>query len=131
MILLIALLSVPLNLTTHEHVDAIELNHSFDARGHLVYDQVILFERTPTTGRFQVRAWYLADDRETLNRRPLLNNNGLYECFVVDSNERLTRRIVSRVFRESWSQIDPEREDKKRHPESLRIELVKRKRVDE
>ena len=131
MILIIALLSVPLNLTTLEHVDAIELNHFFDQRGHLVYDQVVFFERTPTTGRFQVRAWCLVDDRETLNRRPLKNDNGLYECFAVDSNERLTRRIVSRVFRESWTQVDPEREDKKRHPESLRIELVKRKRVDE
>ena len=131
MITLIALLSIPLNLTTREHVDAIELNHFFDQRGHLVYDQVVFFERTPTTGRFQVRAWCLVDDRETLNRRPLLNDNGLYECFAVDSNERLTRRIVSRVFRESWTQFDPEREDKKRHPESLRIELVKRKRVDE
>lgn len=131
MILLIALLSIPLNLTTHEHVDAIELNHFFDQRGHLVYDQVVFFERTPTTGRFQVRAWCLVDDREALNRRPEKNDNGLYECFMVDSNERLTRRIVSRVFRESWTQIDPEREDKKRHAESLRIELVKRKRVEE
>lgn len=131
MILPVALLSIPLNFFAFEQVDAIELNHFFDPRGQLVYDQVIFFERTPTTGRFQVRAWCLVDDRETMNRRPLLNDNGLYECFAVDSNEQLTRRIVSRVFRESWSQVDPEREDKKRFPESLRIELVKRKRVDE
>jgi hypothetical protein len=130
-IVLIALLSIPLNLTTHEHVDAIELNHFFDQRGHLVYDQLVFWERTPTTGRFQVRAWCLVDDREAINRRPLKNDNGLYECFAVDSNERLTRRIVSRVFRESWSQTDPEREDKRFHHERLRIELVKRKRVDE
>ena len=84
MIFLIALLSVPIVFSTHEHVDAIELNHSFDARGRLIYDQLIFWER-----------------------------------------------IVSRLFRESWTQIDPEREDKSRHPESLRIELVKRKRVDE
>ena len=131
MIALIALLSIPLNLTTHEHVDAIELNHFFDQRGHLVYDQVIFYERNPANGRFQVRAWVLSDDSQVAHRRPEKKDNGLYECFAVDSNERLTRRIVSRVFRESWSQIDPEREDKKRHPESLRIELVKRKRVDE
>ena len=131
MIILIALLSVPIAFSTHEHVDAIELNHFHDQRGHLVYDQVIFWERTPVNGRFQVRAWCLVDDRETMNRRPIQNDNGLYECFMVASSERLTRRIVSRVFRESWTQTDPEREDKKRHPESLRIELVKRKRVDE
>lgn len=131
MIALIALLSIPLRVTTHEHVDAIELNHFFDQCGHLVYDQIIFYEQNPANGRFQVRAWCLVDDRETLNRRPVKNDNGLYECFAVDSNERLTRRIVSRVFRESWTQVDPEREDKKRHPENMRIELVKRKRVDE
>jgi hypothetical protein len=130
-ILFIALLSVPIAFSTHEHVDAIELNHSFDARGRLIYDQLIFWERTPTTGRFQVRAWCLVDDREGMNRRPLRNDNGLYECDVVDTSERLTRRIVSRLFRESWTHIDPEREDKRLHPESLRIELVKRKRVDE
>ena len=79
MIILIALLSVPIAFSTHEHVDAIELNHFHDQRGHLVYDQVIFWERTPVNGRFQVRAWCLVDDRETLNRRPLLNDNGLYE----------------------------------------------------
>jgi hypothetical protein len=131
MLVFIALLSVPIAFSTHEPVDAIELNHSFDERGRLIYDQVIFWERTPATGRFQVRAWCLVDDSQVAHRRPLRNDNGLYECDVVDTNERLTRRIVSRLFRESWTQIDPEREDKKRHPESLRIELVKRKRVDE
>jgi hypothetical protein len=131
MIALIALLSIPLSLTTHEHVDAIERNHFYDQRGRLVYDQVIFWERTPATGRFQVRAWTLADDNLLTNRRPVQNDNGLYSCEIVDSSERLTRRIVSRVYRESWTQVDPERDDKKRHDESLRVYLVKRKRVDE
>ncbi len=131
MVALIALLSIPTNLTTHEHVDAIELSHVYDARGRLVFDQVVFWEQTPTTGRFQVRAWCLVDDREAINRRPVRNDNGLYVCEVVDVSEKLTRRVVSRVYRESWSQCDPEREDKKQHDERLRVELVKRKRVDE
>lgn len=131
MIWLIALLSIPLGVATHEHVDLIELNNYHDSRGHLVFSQVIFYERNPGNGRFQVRAWCMVDDRELLNRRPLRNINGLYVCELNDSNERLTRRIVSRLFRESWSMVDPEREDKRKHDESLRVSLVKRKTVEE
>jgi hypothetical protein len=128
--MLVALLSIPLGTSTHEHVDAIELNHNFDGRGRLIFDQVIFWERTPTTGRFQVRAWCMVDDRDVVNRRPIQTDNGLYECVIVDSDQRLVRRIVSRVYRESWTQNDPERDDRKHHAESLRVSLVKRKRVE-
>lgn len=128
---LVALLSIPLAIATHENVDLIELNHHYDSRGQLVYDQVVFWERTPTTGRFQVRAWCMVEDREVCNRRPIRNDSGLYECILVDGSERLTRRIVSRLYRESWTHNDPERDDKTRHDESLRVGLIKRKRVDE
>ena len=128
-LLLVVILSVPLRLENHvsEFVDCIELNHFYDARARLVYDQVVFYEWTPTTGKFQVRAWCLVDDREQLNRRPIKNEEtGIYESEYLDTNTRLIRRIRSRLFRESWSQLDPERENKRVHPESLRIELVKR-----
>ena len=127
--ILVAILSVPLRFETivSEYVDCIELNHFFDDRGRLVYDQVIFYEQTPTTGKFQVRAWCLVEDRELLNRRPIKNEvTALYEVEYVDTNDRLAHRIRSRLFRESWSQSDPERDDKKKHPESLRIGLAKR-----
>lgn len=110
-----------------EYVDLIELNHQYDARGRLVFDQVIFYERTPEQGRFQVRAWCLVDDRELHNRRPVRNEvTALYRVDSYDADNRLRRTITSRLFRESWTQIDPERENKKAHDERLRVGLIRR-----
>jgi len=109
-----------------EYVDLIELNHFHDHRGRLVYDQVIFYERTPTTGRFQVRSWCLANDEQP-NRRPVKNEtSGLYQVDWFDTDQQTLRKITSRLYRESWSQVDPERENKKVHPDGLRVGLVKR-----
>jgi hypothetical protein len=128
--LLIAfVLSVPIRIENQasEYVDLIELNHFFDAKGRIVYDQVVFHERAPETGRFQVRAWCLVEDREHLNRRPVKNEEtGIYQVDWFDTDRRIQRKITSRLFRESWSQVDPERENKRVHPERLRIDLVKR-----
>jgi hypothetical protein len=111
--------------TTEEHVDLVELNHFFDQQGRLVYDQVIFYERAPETGRFQVRAWCLVEDRESLNRRPVKNETtGLYQVDWFDADQRLLRRITSSLYRESWTQLDPERANKKVHDERLRISMV-------
>lgn len=131
-IVLVLILSVPLKLanTIAESVDCIELNHYFDKCGKLVYDQVIFYERTPTTGKFQVRAWCLVEDREELNRRPVRNEEtGVYQVDWFDSDKRVKRKITSRLFRESWTQLDPERENKKILDERLRRSLISR--IDE
>ena len=107
-----------------EYVDLIELNHFYDQPGRLVYDQVIFYERSVATGRFQVRAWCLVEDREALNRRPIRNYvTDLVEVDWYDTDRRVLRRVTSRLYRESWTQIDPERADKKSHPEHLRVSL--------
>lgn len=109
-----------------QYVDLIELNHYFDKRGSLVYEQVIFYERTPTTGRFQVMSWCLANDEQP-NRRPAKNEtSGLYQVDWFDTDQRLLRKITSRLYRESWTQTDPERDNKRVHPDGLRIGLVKR-----
>lgn len=108
-----------------EYVDLIELNHFFDQQGRLVYDQVVFYERAPETGRFQVRAWCLIEDREYLNRRPVKNQETeLYQVDWFDTDQRFLRKITSRLYRESWTQIDPERSNKKMHDERLRISLI-------
>lgn len=128
-LLLAFVLSVPIRIEDQatEYVDLIETNHYFDHQGRLVYDQVVFYERTPTTGKFQVRAWCLVDDREYLNRRPVKNETtGLYQVDWYDTDKRILRKLTSRLFRESWSQVDPERDNKRFHPERLRVELVKK-----
>ena len=113
------------NQSADENVDLIELNHFFDQQGRLVYDQVIFYELAPETGRFQVRAWCLVEDREYLNRRPVQDQETqLYEVNWFDTDQRLKRKITSRLYRESWTQVDPERSNKKLHDERLRISLI-------
>jgi hypothetical protein len=126
--LVIALVfGVGFSFIAFEHVDAIELNHFFDAKGRLVYDQVIFREWQPSTGRFHVRQWTLIDDRDPISKRPLKNEQtGIYSVEYFDADAKATRKVVSRVFKESWTQHDPEREDKKAFPESLRFALSKK-----
>ena len=103
----------------------IELNHFYDQHGRPVYDQVIFYERAAETGRFQVRAWCLVEDRESLNRRPVKNyETQLYQVDWFDTDQRLLRKITSRLYRESWTQIDPERVNKKIHDERSRIAMA-------
>jgi len=113
------------NFVAEEVVDLIELNHFYDQQGRLVYDQVIFYERAPESGRFQVRAWCLVEDRESLNRRPIKNHQTeLYQVDWFDTDQRLLRKVTSRLYRESWTQIDPERTNKKIHDERLRIAMI-------
>ena len=78
-------------------------------------------------------AWCLVEDREQLNRRPTKNHTtGLYQVDWYDADYRVLRKITSRLYRESWTQIDPERENKKVHDERLRITMARKaKGVDE
>jgi len=111
--------------TAEEYVDLIELNHFYDHQGRHVYDQVIFYEQSPETGRFQVRAWCLIEDRDNLSRRPVKNaETQLVQVDWFDNDQRLVRKITSRSFRESWTQIDPERANKKILDERSRIALV-------
>jgi hypothetical protein len=115
-----------------DHVDAIELNHFYDTKGHLVYDQVVFRHWHKSTGRFHVRQWTLIDDRDPISKRPIKNEQtGVYSVEYFDTDAKTTRKVVSRVFRESWTQTDPEREDKKALPESLRYSLSKKKQPNE
>jgi hypothetical protein len=120
-----ALSSSKVTNTAEEYVDLIELNHFYDHQGRHVYDQVIFYEQPPETGRFQVRAWCLIEDRDNLSRRPVKNvETQLYQVDWFDNDQRLVRKITSRSFRESWTQIDPERANKKILEERSRIALV-------
>ena len=78
--LLLAIVSIPFGLAASpcEHVALIELNHFYDQTGRHVYDQVIFYERAPETGRFQVRAWCLVEDREQ-------HEQELFKCKVPKS----------------------------------------------
>lgn len=90
------------------HVDLIEVNTTFDARGNRTFTQVIFWERCPATGRMKVRSWKMLDSDYPLQ------TSGLYRMdYRADGVEY---RIRSRGYRESFTHNDPERDDSFRHP---------------
>ena len=110
-----------------EHVDLIELNHFHDCLGRHVYDQVIFYEWAPDASRYHVRAWCLIEDRDLINRRPTKRySDNLYEVQWQDRDQNLLRIITGKHYRESWTQIDPERANKKLLDERERTVLIRR-----
>jgi hypothetical protein len=115
-LLLVALLSISAKpvFGLRDSVDLIELNHFHDKQGRPVYDQVIFWEFDELK-RLKVRAWCMADER-----LPIKSN----ASYCVEWKESgISRTITSRLFRESWTQTDPERDDKKRFDERDRVLL--------
>lgn len=110
-----------------EKVDLVELNHFHDALGRHVYDQVIFYEWSHEHNEYHVRSWKLVDERTAIDVKPRLSEaSRVYESRWFDREERFYRVVRAEHYRESWTQIDPERENKKLLHEQLRVDLVKR-----
>ena len=107
-----------------ESVDLIELNHFYDDLGRHAYDQVIFYEWSAEYCRYHVIAWCLVED--DISRLPVQLPGGR-DTMVrwYDRDARRHREIRSNMFRETWTQTDPERENKKLLEEKYRISLLK------
>ena len=107
-----------------EKVDLIELNHFYDDLGRHAYDQVIFYEWSPEYRRFHVIAWCLLEN--DLSRMPTRNpNNGEYVVRWHDRDAKVQREVRSPLYRETWSQVDPERVNKKLLDEKYRTSLLR------
>jgi len=127
LLLAILILSNPLKFTDYaeESVDLIELNHKYDKEGRHVFDQVIYWERAPGNGKYYVRAWHIVTDKP--EHYPIKNYiSDIWEVNWYDSDARLHRKIRSRLYRESWTQNDPEIDNKKLLPQEFRLKLIQR-----
>jgi len=95
-----------------DRVDVIELNHFYDNNGRLVFDQVIFWDWAPPLpeqdgpGCFVVVAWQLSGEKRPL--RPS-HNWQLGKYVLIYHDGTVLRRITSTSFRETWTQVDPER----------------------
>ncbi len=108
-----------------EPVDLIELNHFFDDLGRHAYDQVIFYEWSPDYCRFHVIAWCLVENN--MHRMPtrVPGDSGQWAVRWYDRDSRMHREVRSRLFRETWSQVDPERDNKKVLDEKYRVSLLR------
>jgi hypothetical protein len=107
-----------------ERVDLIELNHCYDDLGRHTFDQIIFYQWSPDYRRFHVIAWCLVEN--DLSRMPTKVPGG--EDYVVnwyDRDARVQRQVRSNTYRETWTQSDPERLNRKFLNEKYRTSLMR------
>jgi hypothetical protein len=124
LILLMLLAIVPVSHTeTRDHCDLVEHNSFYDCFGRHVYDQTIFYEWNPSLHRYHVRAWVLSDGDKQPQRD---YRNGLWITKYTERDSAIERTITSTHYRRSYSQVDPERDNKRLLPEHERHALIKR-----
>lgn len=109
------------SLVVDQHVDLIEINHYHDATGRRVLNQAIFYRWSAHDGRYHAHAWRLVKDDGQL---PVKDASGGYVCIWHDDG--VLRRVRAAQCIESWTQVDPEKENRKYFPQNARSELAKR-----
>ncbi len=105
--------------TLRQRVDMIELNHFVDEDGREVFRQVIFYEWSKSHKRLHVRAWRLVKKPSQLPQQRW--DPPMYQCTWHDDG--LLRQVWAPTMRETWTQRDPERVNRKFLPEDQRIPL--------
>lgn len=103
-----------------EQVDLIELNHFFDENGRHVFDQVIFYRWSDAHRRYHVQAWRLVKDSQQLPQQSWKPKG--YRCVWHDDG--VLRIVRAPAYRETWSQVDPERSNRKLLPQDQRVGLL-------
>lgn len=101
-----------------QRVDLIELNHSYDDSGRHVFDQLVFYRWSAQRSMYRVIAWRMIKRDEQL---PVKVASG-YRCLWHDDG--ILREVWAPAYRETWSQRDPERENRRLFSEAHRPELA-------
>ena len=101
--------------TAINQVDMIELNHKCSENECLQFDQVILWEWSPDYRRWNAHHWFLP---RSLSEYPVKVGE-FHQCTAttLDGKQFVFR---SKMFRETWTFDDPERENIKVFPVEMR-----------
>jgi hypothetical protein len=106
-----------------DNVDLIELNHFYDDLGRHAYDQILFYGWSAEFCRYDVIAWYLVEDNDSPVPMRLPGSGG-YMVRWYDRDVRRYREIRSRLYCETWTHTDPERENKQLLEEKYRLSLT-------
>ena len=114
----------PIEDVVFDRVDLVEVNHYYDDKGRHVLDQVIFYDWSATTGRYQVRDWRMLKRRAQIPRRNW--RLGHYMSIWHDPlGEDVMRRIHAINMHETWTQYDPEIIERDHLPKEKRRLLTK------
>ncbi|MFN3189717.1 MAG: hypothetical protein ACE361_04260 [Aureliella sp.] len=106
-----------------EQVELIELNHFYDDLGRHAYDQVVFYEWSPDYRRLHVLAWHLVEKDAARIPRYDPGRKDYYSQWV-DRDEQVQRTVRSNSFQETWSQTDPERDNRRVFDEKYRVSFL-------
>lgn len=107
-----------------EQVDLIELNHWYDNLGRHAYDQLIFYQWSPDYRRYHVIAWCLVEN--DLSRVPTkLPDVDQYIVNWYDRDAKVHRQVRANLYRETFSQVDPEKLNRKYLDEKYRTSLLR------
>lgn len=118
--LLLAILP-PAPDVVQERCDLVEVNHFYDDKGRLVYDQVIFYDWWPERSRHMIRAWRLVKSPAILPRYDW--RHGCWRSFWHDGE--ILRDVRADCYRETWTQYDSELAERDFLPKEQRRELAK------
>lgn len=100
-------------------VDLLELNHYYKSNNR-VFSQLIYWKEYPTVGldkaTLHAVGYLILDDRNLLMSRPIKTKAGYESLRLVQRGSRTRMvRVVSSLYRESHTNVDPERESVELH----------------
>lgn len=107
---------------TTDEVDLVEVNHFYDDQGRLVFDQVIYYNWCYDEHRYQVFDWRLLKGDTQVPLRDWRNGGYVSEWEDFKQGNGL-RRVKSRSLRETWTQHDPELNERELLAEEKRRKL--------
>ena len=102
-----------------DRTDVIELNHCYDANGSHLFDQMIFWDWWPEYSQHFVRAWRIHKQQFDVSVSPV--------SVMWSDGDRL-RRVRATSWRETWTQYDPEVDDRKRWAQERRVGLTAEKK---
>jgi hypothetical protein len=91
-----------------DSVDIIEVNHYYDDRGVLILDQVIFWDWCDRSCEFHVVAWRLLRSPNQVPHRDW--QHGGFVALWYD--EETLREVRAKWVRHTWTQYDPEVQDR-------------------
>lgn len=103
-----------------EYADLLEVNHKHTNGVH-TFTQLIVWERHPGNGKYNVRDWAILDDRGEFHGYPTRGVSGVYESRLVKNGVNYSLRAP--LYRESYTNHDPEVENGRVYPKHLRRAL--------
>lgn len=113
----------PLGSVVCDRVDLMEVNHYYDERGRLVFQQVIFYDWHQDHGRFGVRDWRVVKKPGQI---PHKSGDGNYVVVWNDAEQGNTlRKVYAPAITYTWTQYDPELVNREFIPKDHRRRLAR------